>query len=1471
MPQITKRALSQFIRSGCERQLALELYPDNATFGPERQAHTMPEPQPPRPGLAQVQEVGNEWQAEKLNDLTQTFGPGTIVGTPFTNAANQVRYRPFHLQQAVAHIVAHPIPVCFIVEAGFDIGLVFQSALGITAGYAAGDHAGHPVVFGSVRPDIIEVLPPLTFPEGVRPDGTLFALPAGAPRRQLRVIDIKLTARASQGYFAEVAFYSMALAGWLAEQGLDGQFVVVPDGAVWPGSHEASRLFLVGRQMAQHQIPDPVPPALLLLHGRLLAAGLTPDVARLVAALEEDLEPTPFEVFAIRVRRFLQVEVPAAIGQPWRNLQWHVDSRCAHCEYLGEPRHNYTPDPDHCMPLAANSDHLSRVAFVSQGARLSLIQAGVPRVADLAMLPPGHSAFNDHQTLRATRTVVAGRALCLQPGQQANIPNQSGTSAGMPRWADLRVFLSVDFDVGSAITVAFGLKAFWYEPRPQNSSLTAPRKTRAWPNQGHATTLVVDQRDLAVERRELLAFLQQIHDILSWCQQQDDQTLALPALSTLSPQRRQDYRTRVQFYLWDSLQYEHLARVIGRHLPAILANHNVNYLAWLFPPEDLLPNPDLATRRSPITIVGEVVRSLLAAPIIHHYGLIDVARNYHDPQLPANIAQFYIHPLFHVPLSDQIPSERAHEIWGRIAHPTRPWQAQMATFMETVRKRLSALETITKRLEADLRSQLGYNAPLIEVGPPERRPRMSVEGQLWFAFARLNAALAELEVHQIRAMPPHERAARFKSARLDFRLTGAAELAALTQLGLPPRAGRRVYELSQGSREVKAKVGDFNFALAPKQQTGFLDRKLASLVQNTPLAAQYGSDWSYLERATSVTVVGLDRNRGLIALDPDRQYVTMLDDLTNAGIANFDRDVMLDPVHKDFFTDKLDAALRSVGNPPLARANPMAARVAAATSVPIPPGSRRRGSNASGHTPPADFLWNAGAMGAATVTRNLPPVRSRLMALGVTLNASQWRAWEDALTHRARLVWGPPGTGKSQTVKAIVAGAVLEAHLAGRALRVLVSASTYNAIDNVLLDIAADLHALLTGNCATFRVRSTYQPPPGNIAPAIDAELSRRSPSPVIRNLRALLQGGGRSIVVGAPPEQVHNLLTCEGGDAQDEWFDLIVIDEASQMDVAHAVLPLCGVATDGAVVLAGDPLQLPPIHQAEAPAGLEDLVGSVYRFFERVHNVPVSALDVNYRSNDTIVEFARRSGYRAALTSNAPNLRLDLTSPLPAAQPPGWPATLHWTSDWAGLLAPDRPAVCFVYDDRRSSQMNRFEADAVAALAWLLHGRLRNTLLNDPAPPPAGWSFWTHGVGIVTPHRAQQGLIIGQLQGLFPPADADAIRDAVDTVERFQGQQRDVIVASFALGDPDQIEDEEEFLMSLNRFNVMASRARAKLVVLVSRQVVDHLASEVEVLRESRLLKVFVETFCDQHQGATLGSLLQGNVQPVPGEIRWH
>ena len=1128
------------------------------------------------------------------------------------------------------------------------------------------------------------------------------------------------------------------------------------------------------------------------------------------------------------------------------------------------------------MRTAASDDHLSRVAFVSQGARLMLNDRGVDDVGSLASLPPADPVYDAHQALRATRTVVSGRAGSLTTGS-VGIANMSGTSASMPKWADLNLYLSVDFDIGSAITVAFGVSAFWSEPRAFSSPLSAPKQHRAFAPQA----LVVVDRDLGAERRELLAFLRKIHDILTWCESQDQQTLNHPALANLGSSARSDYRTKVQVYVWDMLQFEHLTRVIGRHLDAILAAGNIRHLAWLFPPEELLPNPDLVTRKSPITVIRDVVRAHVIAPIPHYYSLFEVARQYHHAGLPTRVAAFSVHPLFGTPLSDQVPSERAHEIWGKATQPVH-WQTQMAVYIETVEKRLQALETVTRRLRDDLGNKLQQSAPIIEIGGPAYQSGVSDHGQLWHAFSKLGAALDELEVHRIRAMPPHERAARFHSAQLPQRLSGQAEQAALAAMGLQQRTGRRVYELGQDSVDIKAKAGDFGFALSPARAAGLLNRKVAGVVRNTSVESKVQGllgNWYWsagMEQLLSVTVAGLDRNQRLVAVDADRRFPDILDDLETAAVVNLGQGAILDPVHHDFFTPKLLAALKTVGNPRVARNQPNPV-------VRVATGQAGRGARQSRHTPVADALWSAGSLSAAVVGRTLGPIKAQLQSYGMSLNASQWQAWEDALTHRARLVWGPPGTGKSRTLRAVVVGAVLEAVRNGRPIRVLVSAFTYTAIDNVLLDIGDDLANLLGAGCDVYRLRSGYAAAPQHAGTVMDVELDRRSPSQTVNDLRTELKGAGTAIVVGATPEQAHNLLTCNDESAQAEWFDLVAIDEASQMDVAHAVLPLCGLAENGSVVLAGDPLQLAPIHKAVAPKDLEGLVGSVYAFWKEVHGVQESRLETNYRSNAVLVAFAREAGYASSLASQSPNLSIALTRHLPQSMPSQWPSGLVWTAEWASLLDPSQPAVCFVYADGRSSQSNRFEAEAVASLAWLLHGRMGRQLRDEidpgtgmPVPgsnaPYTSAEFWQKAVGVVTPHRAQQGLIVSRLLSTFNASGqlADAIRDAVDTVERFQGQQRDIMIASYTLGDPDQIAEEDEFLLSLNRFNVVASRARAKLVVFVSQEVISHLAHDAEVLRESRLLKVYAESFCNNERMADLAYEEEGNVHTVSGRLRW-
>jgi hypothetical protein len=1410
MPYLAKRTISNFLRSECLRRLRLDLSPDNAAYQAERQG--MPPKQSGRPGIATLTAAGTEWEEAKIADLRAAFGAASIIAPP--SGSQEID---------LATALAHRIPATlFITQGQYAVGNTFQTALAIQ-NYAKSLN----LTYGRLRPDIIRIWPDHTGMQEVHPDGSVTAVDSSADNRiPLSIVDIKLTAEASACYQAEVTYYSMALAAWLIDNNLQTHYFVVPMAAVWPGSHDASH---VAR-----------------LNARVRATGAIPTTQELLNAWENDLEFVPFGVFASRIRRFFQSDLATVLTTPWQNLPWHVDNRCIGCDYLGYPWGQTVTDPLHCYPTAQATDNLSRVAFVTRGARSALEDHHVHSVANLAVLQPTADAYDTHQVLRATRTVVSGRAQSLASGA-ATVADQEGTSALMPRWADLRIFITADFDIGSGVTIAFGVSGRY--AASTNRTNPGQQNSHIFP----AEVYPVDQRDLQTERRELFRLLDRIRLMM----QQTEQAIQNPT---------------VQVYIWDSVIFEHLVRVIGRNLAHIINNQNYRDLAWLFPPENIVANPATSDRLSPITIVRDIVRALVALPVTHYYSLLNTARSYYPATINDPGGAFNVNPFFEDPFSDQIPSERAHEIWSR-ATGAFPWNQQLQTLQTTVARKLFALSAVVERLQDDLQGRLGQTAPRVaEIGPPRLPNQMSDDARLWFTFASLNVALSRLEVQLIRAMPPHEREARFNSAHLLTRLDPAAAAPILAALGLNPSPGLYIYQLAPNSREVRAREGDFNFALSPHNDGHFLDQRLGSVLagNNVPLPPWATHQNYRMERVTGVTIRGIDRENRWIVLQFNSAWAPTIAAMEQAGLIDLSTDLMLDPVHNDFLLKRLEATLKDIGNPVLAVNNSAVAQAL---------GIQRRASRRA-TTPPAQFLWDAQSLYALPVARALPPVRAALTSAGFNLNPSQWSAWERALAYRLRLIWGPPGTGKSRTLHAIILGALLEAIAAGRPLRVLITGPTYEAIDNVLLPLYTHLLGpgpFASSHVHTYRLRSETRPVGDNIPAAIDL------PKTGYQILLTSLLNNNDLTVVGATPHQVYNLATADDQSPVRSLFDLILIDEASQLDVATSALALAPTTPNAALVVAGDPKQLPPIHQAEAPLDLETLVGPIFTYFTERHHIAAEVLEENYRSNSTIVDLAHLAEYPPTLHAFSPNLEINLLQPPPTAQSPvGWPAGLHWSPDWSAFLDPARRALAFVYSEGRSSQWNQFEADATAAIAVALFGKLANQLANENDPvtgnpipitntPYNDQQFWSTGIGIVTPHRAQQALVTTRLQQVFPGHDPALIRRAVDTVERFQGQQRDIMIATFALGDPDAIGSEEEFLLSLNRFNVMASRTRAKLIVLISRQVVDHLASDMDVLRESALLKSFVETFCNHHQPTTLAYLRGPTTVNVPGELRWH
>ncbi len=1490
MPSLKKKALSLYLRTGCPRQLLLNLYSDS-----ERRLLGMPPRQTARAALGLVGQAGFEWQDEKVSELGAVFGVGSVHMNP-----KREGNRPGTL--ILSDLLPHLEPYQFVVEGRFEPDTdTFKQAVGLDE---LRDRHGEPLGVGNALPDLVQVLPPMAERDRweteaaelgpgvsgleVCPDGDLRPLDRQDKRLRLRVIDIKLSAEPGAHYFAEVVYYSMALSAWLVENGHAGRFVVVAAPAVWPGSYEAS--------------------AIMQIRERCRKEGRAPARDELARALEDDIEIAPFDAFAPRLRRFFREELPLVLRTPWDELPWHVSYSCAGCEFLGYPwkgsEGKYLNDPLHCWPTAEEKDHLSRVAGLSRGgARLLLpVAASVGALADVAT---DDESFNASPTLRAKRTIYPHRARSLRTQESGLIPD-SGGDALMPRWPDLHVYLFLDYDLASAVTAAFSLRAFWREPLPFDSDLEPKR--RRWSaiegdkSTGFQEVFLVDRRDLGREREELLKFLRTLRNILDEVQKTDASDIEAGRRGSAEEPAKAK-RSTYQIYLWDQAQRRHLTRLVGRHLGAVLADPELRDLAWLFPPPELLAHPDEASHRSPFTLVSDVVQNTVAVPVPHHYTLLDIVQGYR----PDPVAAPSVHPLYREPLSDLIPAERLHEMWTHRGD----WMNTATRIRETTGKKLSALAYVVSRLERDLGPNLSRAAAPPVVRPARRFDGMPPHSQLWYEYTRLNQALEDLEKHATHAMPPHEREARFKSAHLLRRLEGAEKRDALNHLAASSRrpmpADVVVYTLGPDSREFNVRPPQLGYALSPRKNAGFLNSPAYPLVKD--LEKNVFAKGSVVESGlTEVTIEAIDRARGLIALQP--WYANVAAEMEAAGILDLSEDVMLDPVNTDFLTSKVHETLKGIGRPPSAQNDAATLRalgLEASETAALSPES-----------PASEFLWQAHRLSEnATNTaagQAMTAARAALEKSGIRLNDSQWTAWEAALTRRLALIWGPPGTGKSQTLRAVVAGAVWLARHEHRPLRVLISAGTYAAVDNVLFGSDTLLAALLPEKpYRLYRIQSSSNSVPEDQADAHPDVMpltvkTTKAPEDVL-TLQGLLDDPEGIVVVAGPTQQLHNLAIATKNKnkpktgarpalTQRRWFDLVIIDEASQMDVAESTLVVSKAADGGAFVLAGDDKQLSPIHQATPPHDLDHVVGSVYGYVRHHHGVVPYPLQVNYRSCETLVEFTKRAGYDPGLHAFHRNLRLSVlperhaegrssvrgdstaihtpAGNLPAKQPGDWPSELYWSPGWAALLDPSTPAVCFIYEDEVAGQANPFEADAVAALLWLLYRRVDCRLAGELQPdgrespltyrPHDPDAFWKQAVGVVTPHRAQMGKVIARLQNVFPDHDPGLIWSAVDTVERFQGQQRDVIVASFGLGDPDLIRAEDEFLYKLNRFNVMASRARAKLIVFTTRSLVDHLSNDADVLEESRLLKNYAETFCKYPRPLTLGYLANGSLVERPG-----
>jgi superfamily I DNA and/or RNA helicase len=486
------------------------------------------------------------------------------------------------------------------------------------------------------------------------------------------------------------------------------------------------------------------------------------------------------------------------------------------------------------------------------------------------------------------------------------------------------------------------------------------------------------------------------------------------------------------------------------------------------------------------------------------------------------------------------------------------------------------------------------------------------------------------------------------------------------------------------------------------------------------------------------------------------------------------------------------------------------------------------------------------------------------------LNASQIQAVRACSKNQLTVVWGPPGTGKTDTLVAFLHSVVRQK----KAKKILIAGPNYRTVEELSGRLVKNLEADTTTDCDYYWLYSKSRggKPLNTSAHHLNLKSAIRHADDLIyQELISSLQDQSQITIVSHTAHFIQQVTKDAGGKGKlvDEVFDLVVLDESSQIPITLALRSLASMKSNAQLIVVGDHKQMPPIQHLEPPKGAEHLVGSIQTYLKERFGINDVPLLVNYRSNKDLVEYARLLGYPPQLEAAFPTRDLQLLQSIGSVVvtlPPGLPVTTAYEE----LLVPDRRVTALIHEDVTSSQANETEAGLVAGLAYVARQVLADELLEGRATTTTAFTddaFFEYGIGIVTPHKAQKALVVRKLLELFPNADPEKVFGSVDTVERFQGGERNIIIVSFGVGDTDIIEGEEEFLLQLERTNVAVSRARAKCIVLMPKSLAYHLPSDEKAAETSIALKSYLEEFCVQRKPITITS----GQETRNGEVRWH
>ena len=421
------------------------------------------------------------------------------------------------------------------------------------------------------------------------------------------------------------------------------------------------------------------------------------------------------------------------------------------------------------------------------------------------------------------------------------------------------------------------------------------------------------------------------------------------------------------------------------------------------------------------------------------------------------------------------------------------------------------------------------------------------------------------------------------------------------------------------------------------------------------------------------------------------------------------------------------------------------------------------------------------------------------------LNTSQERAVNDVLRAKdVRVLHGPPGTGKTTTLVEAINETLM------RETQVLVCAQSNTAVDWIsekLVDCGVPVLRLGNPTRVNDKMLSfTYEhrfadhpdyPKLWQVRRTMREMRRKRRESGErfhqkldrLKELAVELEVRINADIFGQVRVIASTLVGASSKLLDGKKFGTVFIDEAAQALEAACWIPIRRASR---VILAGDHCQLPPTVKS-----LEALKGGLgMTLMERiVKNKPecVSLLQIQYRMNDEIMQFSSDYFYHGLMTS-APEVAHRIIHE-------GDAPILWFDTSTINLGEDEKSDFKEQFIGESFGRVNKGEANLTISLLQIYFQRIgKQRILDDRID-----------VGIISPYRAQVQYLkrLIKKRAFFKPYRHLI---TVNTVDGFQGQERDVILISLVrANDAGQI----GFLRDLRRMNVAITRARMKLFIL--------------------------------------------------------